>query len=239
VLALCLDKAQAKERMAQWGVATARYQLLGASSLEMFNLPFPVIVKPAKEDASHGLTGASVVYDLPSLAAQVRYVEAEYGAPVLVEQFLPGREFTVSILGGRHPRVFPPSEMQYAPDMPGPPILTYAAKWSPQDPAYQATTLVCPAQLPEDLVEQITQVALAGYRAVGCPAYARVDMRGDAQGVLHILEINPNPDLWPEAGMGLQAKAAGVDYGELVQLIVDLALEEVSADERAAASYAA
>lgn len=238
-LALCLNKAHAKERLAREGVATAQYQLLDSGIVAGFNLPFPVIVKPVKEDASHGLTSRSVVYDAQALAEQVRYVEAEYGAPVLVEQFLPGREFTVSILGGRHPRVFPPSEMQYAPDMPGPAILSYAAKWSPNDPAYQATALVCGAELPEDLVREICEVALAGYRAVVSPAYARVDLRGDAQGTLHVLEINPNPDLWPDAGMGLQTKADGVDYGDLVQMIVDLALEEKRADERTPASHAA
>ena len=238
-LALCLDKAKAKECLLRHGVATARYQLLDTAGLGEFSLPFPVIVKPMKEDASHGLTSRSVVYDIQALAQQVGYVEQEYGTPVLVEQFLPGREFTVSIVGGRRPRIFPPSEMQYAPDMPGPPILSYAAKWSPQDPAYQATTLVCPAQLPEELVQRINAVALAGYQAVGSPAYARVDLRADAEDTLHILEVNPNPDLWPDAGMGLQTKAAGVDYGELVQIIVDLALEERSADERAVAPHAA
>jgi D-alanine-D-alanine ligase len=241
-LALCLNKAQAKECLLRRGVATARFQLLDTATAKQFALPFPVIVKPMKEDASHGLTSRSVVYDAQALAAQVAYVEREYGAPVLVEQFLPGREFTVSILSrgdGQSPRIFPPSEMQYAADMPGPPILTYGAKWSPQDPAYKATTLVCPAQLPQDLVRQINTVALAGYQAVGAPDYARVDLRGDAQGVLHILEINPNPDLWPEAGMGLQTKADGVDYGELVQMIVDLALERRSVDGRAVASHAA
>jgi D-alanine-D-alanine ligase len=246
VLALCLDKAQAKECLLSRGVATARYQLLDSAGVGQFSMPFPVIVKPMKEDASHGLTSRSVVYDTQALAEQVAYVEQEYGKPVLVEQFLPGREFTVSIVGGRHPRIFPPSEMQYAPNMPGPPILSYAAKWSPKDPAYEATTLVCPAQLPQELVERINDVSLAGYQAVGSPAYARVDLRADAAGTLHILEINPNPDIWPEAGMGLQTKAVGVEYGELVQIIVDLALveavnprEERSTDERTAASHAA
>ncbi|MSQ06492.1 MAG: hypothetical protein EXR54_07765 [Dehalococcoidia bacterium] len=241
-LALCLNKAQAKECLASHGVATARFQLLDTATAGQFSMTFPVIVKPMREDASHGLTSRSVAYDTANLVEQVGYVEREYGAPVLVEQFLPGREFTVSIVsggGGRSPRIFPPSEMQYAADMPGPPILTYGAKWSPQDPAYKATTLVCPAQLPAELVQQINRLALAGYQAVGSPDYARVDLRADAQGNLNILEINPNPDIWPEAGMGLQTQADGVDYGQLVQIIVDLALERRRVDELAVASHAA
>jgi len=238
-LELCLNKAQAKERFLALGIPTAKYQLLENQRLDEFVLPFPVIVKAAREDASHGLNQDSVVYNREALARQVEYIQEQYGPPVLVEQFLPGREFTVSIVGGAQPRMFPPSELRYASEWHGPPIMTYAAKWWPDDPAYKATTISWTDHIPNALARQIEEVALAGYRAVGSPPYARVDLRADAQERLHILEINPNPDLWPEAGLASQTKTGGLEYVDLIETIVKLALNVEHAGERPASTHAA
>ncbi len=222
-LALCLNKARTKQLLSARGIPTPPFQLLYSGNLGEFSLHFPVIVKPLQEDASHGLTAQSVVHDPCALARQVCYVEERYSSPTLVEEFLPGREFSVSVLGGQAPRLLSLSELAYSENMPGPKIVSYAAKWLPQDPAYQAITLVCPAQVPEELAQEIKDLALAAHRAVGAPPYARVDLRSDDQGRLFVLEVNPNPDLGPEAGMGLQACAAGLDYAHLILTIMDLA----------------
>jgi ribosomal protein S18 acetylase RimI-like enzyme len=152
-------------------------------------------------------------------------VEQRFGGPVLIEEFLSGREFNVAILGGATPRILPISEIVYSPGMPGPAILTYDAKWSPQHPAYRASLPQCPARLSGDLQQEIEQVALAAYRVVGSPPYARVDLRCDEAGQPKVLEVNPNPDLSPAAGMALQAAAAGWSYGRLIETIVALAIE--------------
>jgi len=222
-LALCLNKARTKQLLAARGIPTPPFQLLHSANIQEFSLDYPVIVKPLQEDASHGLTPQSVVHDPCALACQVGYVQERYGSPTLVEQFLPGREFSVSVLGGQPPRPLPISELAYTGDMPCPPILTYAAKWLPQDPQYQAIKLICPAQVPEDQAREIKNLALAAHKAVGTPPYARVDLRADDRGCLFVLEVNPNPDLGPEAGMGLQARAAGLDYSQLILTIVGLA----------------
>lgn len=222
-LALCLNKARTKQLLSARGIPTPPFQLLHSGNLGEFSLHFPVIVKPLQEDASHGLTAQSVVHDPRALARQVCYVEERYGSPTLVEQFLPGREFSVSVLVGQSPRPLPISELAYSDDIPGPKIVSYAAKWLPQDAAYLAITLICPAQVPEELAQEIKDLALAAHRAVGAPPYIRVDLRSDDQGHLFILEVNPNPDLGPEAGMGLQARAAGLDYTNLILTIMDLA----------------
>jgi ribosomal protein S18 acetylase RimI-like enzyme len=107
--------------------------------------------------------------------------------------------------------------------MPGPKILTFDAKWSPENPAYLSSTPVCPAEVSEEMRRRIEELSLAAYKAVGAPPYARVDLRCDDHERPYVLEVNPNPDLSPEAGLALQAGVAGMCYGELVKSIVGMA----------------
>ncbi len=237
-LALCLDKAKTKDVLVASHLPTAPFQILDSKTVDSIKVDFPVIVKPLREDASHGLNSDSVVHDVRALAVQVLRLEENYGGPVLVESFLPGREFNASVLGGRTPRVLPPTEIEYTADMPGVWILTFAAKWLPQDPAYRGSVVVCPAQIPDSLCHEIEGLAVAAYKAVGSPPYARVDMRADVQGKLHILEVNPNPDLDPEVGMARQSGAAGMTYTELIKAIVGSALEGRKFGRRRVASHA-
>jgi D-alanine-D-alanine ligase len=225
VLARCLDKGTTKDVLEKQGIATAEYQLLDSANIEDLRVPLPAIVKPLREDASHGLGSQSVVLDRSAVKRQVRSVEQRFGGPALVEAFLPGREFNVSILGGPTPQTLPISEIVYSPAVPGPAILTYEAKWSPQHPAYGASLPQCPARLSGDLQREIEQLARDAYRAVGSPPYARVDLRCDRAGRPNVLEVNPNPDLSPAAGLALQAAAAGWSYGRLIERIVALAIE--------------
>ncbi len=238
-LALSLDKGETKRALDAGGVPTPPWKLLRSDEATPSPFEYPVIVKPSKEDASHGLTAQSVVGDPQALDCQVRWVEENYGGPVLVERFLPGREFSATVLGGPTPYVLSPTEIVYAEATPGPQIMTYAAKWRPEDPAYRAVTLQCPAQVSPALAQEIQALALAAHRAVGAPPYARVDLRCDSMGRLYVLEVNPNPDLSPEAGVALQARVAGMEYRDLIKVIVDLALEETQVGKRYAATHAA
>jgi len=224
-LALCLDKARTKERLRSFGVLTADYQVFEKVEPGQFRLEFPVIVKPAREDASQGCNFSSVVYNVSELDRQVEFIVETYRQPALVELFLPGREFNASILGGKNPRVLPPSEIVYAEDYPGPRILTYASKWTTSDPAYKKATPVCPALVEQETMREIEAMALSAHRIVGAPDYARVDLRGDVAGRLHLLEVNPNPDLSPGAGLALQSRTCEMTYKDLVGQIMELALE--------------
>jgi D-alanine-D-alanine ligase len=165
-------------------------------------------------------------------------VAARYGDPALVEVYIDGREFNVTVLGGKTPRVLPISEIVYAHDYPGPRVLTFAAKWLPDHPAYTGALPVCPAQAPEEVCLEAGRLALEACRAVGAPHYARVDLRSDAAGQLFVLEVNPNPDLSPEAGLSGQAKAAGMSYSNLINTILELALEERISVGRQSTAYA-
>jgi D-alanine-D-alanine ligase len=222
VLACCLDKGQTKDLLTRHGIPTPEYRLLWPHDPLDPDLDFPVIVKPAREDASHGLGPDSVVRRLADLELQVRLVVGRYGGPALVERFLEGREFNAAVLGCPLPQVLPITEIVYTDAMPGPHILTFDAKWSPEHPSYRASLPQCPARTGPDLQCQLEDLARAAHRAVGSPPYARVDLRCDGQGRPYVLEVNPNPDLGPQAGLALQARAGGMSYGEVINTIVEL-----------------
>jgi len=224
-LALCLDKAKTKEQLRSNGIPTADFQVMEKTNLAKFSLNFPVIVKPCREDASQGCSFSSVVYNHSDLERQVELIVESYHQPAIVEVFLPGREFNASILGSKNPKVLYPSEIVYAEDYPGPRILTYASKWTPNDPAFKKAVPVCPAPVGPEVLQEIETLALSAHRIAGVPDYARVDIRTDADGRLYLLEINPNPDLSPGAGLAFQAKTYGMSYTDLVERIVILALE--------------
>lgn len=225
VLSLALDKARTKALLEASGVATPSSQLLRPETISLFNLIFPCIVKPPGEDASHGLSEESVVNDLSSLAKQVTLVSSRYNGESLVEEFLPGREFNATVVGNNRPVALPVSEIVYSLPAGTPRILTFAAKWEPESMYFKGTNAVCPAQVSSREQEHISMTALSAYKALGCRGYARVDMRYDRDGRLRVMEINPNPDISPDAGAARQAKAAGMSYNEFIEKIVLLALK--------------
>lgn len=221
----CLDKARAKRILHAAGIRTPRAQVLNADSVSSFHLRLPCIVKPRGEDASHGLSEESVVYEGEALRRQVERVSNLYGGSALVEEFIDGREFNVTVLGNERLKVLPASEIVYDLPQDRPRMLTYRSKWDPEDPYYSATKPVCPADLTPPQRRKLARIASRAFKALGCRGYARVDMRLDADGVFNVLEVNPNPDISPGAGASIQAKAAGMDYPQFIERIVVLALE--------------
>jgi D-alanine-D-alanine ligase len=229
-LLLSLDKVRAKTILAEGGIRTPKYQTLSPENLHLFSLNFPCIVKPIREDASHGLSEESVVNDLDQLASQVSKISQHFRGASLVEEFLEGREFNVTVLGNSKtgPIVLPVAEIVYylPPEMPK--LLTFAAKWHLDSQYYKGTKATCPAEIEDSEKELISLTASTAFRLLGCCGYARVDMRMDAEGILNVLEVNPNPDISPGYGAARQAKAAGMTYKQFIEKIVMLALEEHS-----------
>jgi D-alanine-D-alanine ligase len=225
-LALALDKAKAKKILESDGLRTPRYQSLNPENLNLFHLNFPCIVKPLGEDASHGVSEESVVKDLDQLEKQVKKVSELFGGNSLVEEFLEGREFNVTLLGNKEPVVLPVAEMVYSlpPELPR--LLTFAAKWYEESLYYKGTRATCPAEIEEEERQRISQTALTAFKLLDCRGYARVDMRMDAEGVPNVLEVNPNPDISPGYGAARQAAAAGMSYSQFIEKIVMYALEE-------------
>jgi D-alanine-D-alanine ligase len=226
ILMLALDKAKTKAILEESGIATPRYQVLSPETLSTFNLNYPCIVKPCSEDASHGLSEESVVYEFTSLERQVKLISGFYSGGVLVEDFIDGQEFNATVLGNSECTVLPISEITYSLPLGMPRILTFAAKWEPGSLYFQGTKPICPAQIPESQREGIAEMALAAFRLLCSCGYARVDMRFDREGTLNVMEVNPNPDISPGTGAARQAEAAGMSYTEFIAKIVSLATEK-------------
>ncbi len=188
---------------------------------------FPLIVQPCHEDAGIGLNRDSVVRTKKALRDQVRYILHEYKQPALVQLFLPGREFNVGIIGGKRVQVMPLAEVLYK-DMPPdiPPIMSYAAKWIENSVEYKKTSIVCPAKnVQPQLAQQLNTIALRAFRAIGAWGYGRVDMRLDEEGNPYVLEVNCNASLEEGIGLARSAKKAGIRYPQLLQMVIDAALE--------------
>ena len=227
-LGLALDKFRMKQMLRASGIPVPRGCLCPTGR----KLPcrarrrFPVIVKPVHEDASLGINAHSVCRDLARLERQVSYIHDVYQQDALVEEYLDGREFNVSVLGGERARVLAISEIDFTRMPPEEPrIVSYRAKWDEESVVFQCTVPVCPAEIPERLAKRISRIALASIRAVGCRDYSRVDMRTDAQGDIFVLEVNPNPDISPQAGFARAAYAAGMSYTEMIACITRTALD--------------
>jgi D-alanine-D-alanine ligase len=225
VLRLALDKARVKEALLDNGIMTPAFQLLTPGTIQEFRLQFPVIVKPYGEDASHGVSPESVVDDRAALEEQVARICRSYGGTALVEEFIDGREFNISVIGNSKPLALPVSEIDYTLPAGVPRILTYAAKWDPESAEYQNTRVVCPARITSHKARELEAVALKVFRLLGCRGCARIDMRMDIQGRVNVLEVNPNPDISPGAGAVRQAVADGMTYTGFIAKIVSFSLE--------------
>ncbi|MDZ4247555.1 MAG: ATP-grasp domain-containing protein, partial [Dehalococcoidia bacterium] len=195
-------------------------------NMDRFNLSFPCMVKPRNEDASHGLSESSVVNSFDMLRRQVKNVSDSFGGSALVEEFLAGREFNATVLGNDKIYVLPVSEIVYSLPREVPRILTFAAKWDVDSPYYKGTQAVCPAEIEKHEHHLITETAIAAFRLLGCRGYARIDMRFNDAGQLNVIEVNPNPDISPDAGAARQALAAGMTYTQFVEKIIQLSLEK-------------
>jgi len=224
-LKLGLDKAKSKTILNNAGINTPRFQILNTETVTSFQLDFPCIVKPLSEDASHGLSEKSVVYDFSALEEQVAQVAKYFGGKAMVEEFLDGREFNTTVIGNGRLTSLAISEIVYTLPPGKPRVLTFESKWREDTDYYKNTKAVCPAAINEAEKKQINEIAMTVFRLFGCRGYARVDFRQDAAGQFKVLEVNPNPDLTPGSGAALQAAAAGLTFSQFMEKIISIALK--------------
>jgi D-alanine-D-alanine ligase len=218
--AVCLRKNIVNGILEKAGLPVPRFATIRRGS-PLVSVGFPAICKPAAEDASLGVEQRSVVRNTRALAERVDAM-LEGWDEVLVQRFVDGREVNVGILGDT---VLPIAEIDFR----GMPrgrwrIVTYRSKWHTGSEDDLGAAPRCPARLPMKVANEVRRVALRAWQVVGGHGYGRVDLRIDASGQPWILEVNPNPDIAPDAGLARMAGVAGIDYPALVRSICELAL---------------
>ena len=227
-LGTALNKPRVKEILLHHGIKTPKFQVFRTPEKVTLNdgLDFPLIVKPSREDASVGIADESVVYNMNELRKRVRYIFQEFDQPVLVEQYIEGRELNVAIVGNKKPLVLPISEIDFSGLHEGMhKIVSYDAKWMHGTVAFEGTKGVCPANVTAAQEARLKEIALRCFEIIGCRDYARVDFRLTKDNVAYVLEVNPNPDISDDAGFARSARTHGFTFPQIVGKIVESALE--------------
>ncbi len=222
-LANCQSKVLAKRLLNSVGINTPRFAVFKKPSKKYkHNLRFPLMVKPAFEDASVGIENDSIVSNDKKLKERIEYVFRNFVQPALVEEYIQGRELNVAILGDKNPEALPISEINFD-EMPDHlyNIVSYQAKWDPHHESYHKTIPICPARLPIKTEMKAKEMALKAFKFMGCRDYARVDMRLSKDNELYVLEVNPNPDLTEGAGFMRSMEAAGYSYVRALKKIIE------------------
>ena len=215
-MVMCYDKPMLNTILAANGLPIPAWRV-PTDDTDLDDFPLPAIVKPASEDASIGVDQGAVVTDADELRERVAWAHKEFG-DVIVQQYIAGREIAVAFVSDE---VLPLSEIDFS-TMPEDhwPIVTFEAKWSPNSPDYKGTVPVCPADIDDDLRDRIVTIASDAWKTVRGHGYGRVDFRIDDEGSPWLLEVNPNPDSSPDAGLANMAMAHGWTYDELVMRIL-------------------
>lgn len=231
-LMLAGDKSLTKKVLSFHGVPTPDFATVYRGALDWSHeLAFPLIVKPPQEDASIGVTTASVVHDVKELFERIHDLQAEYQSPVLVERFIDGREFYVGVLGNAHAEALPVVELDFA-GFPAdqPRVASYHAKWTDgagtdaaEHPEFAGTRAVLPDDLDPELVERMQRIAVDAFQALRLRDYARIDLRVSDAGEIFVIEVNPNCYLEKSAEFARAAEKAGTDYDALIGRIAELA----------------
>jgi len=228
-LMLAQDKAIAKKIFAFHGIHTPVFAKSFRGRLDFsHDLHFPVIVKPAREDGSIGIEFSAVVKSIRELMERMDWLHQHFDSPVLIEEYVEGREMYVGILGNDKPEALPIVELDLSKLPEGTPRIAAAeVKWGKGTKAYRDTKSLFPTDLSEETVAQLQQTAIAAYQALELRDYGRVDMRLQSDGRVHVIEVNPNPWLSSRAELTMAARKSGRTYPQLVEEIVDLAMARV------------
>jgi D-alanine-D-alanine ligase len=225
-MTLCLEKPLAQALLASRGLPVPRNTLFVRGDESASSLRFPLIVKPAREDASHGIASESVVRDERQLRARAKYVIEHYAQPALVEEFIDGREINVGLLETpRGLEILPLSEIDYSgfpSDMPH--IVSYAGKWIETSRDWELTKVMPARDLSREQRHRVESVARYAFETLGLRGYGRVDLRLDAKNEPFVIDVNANPDVSPDAGFALAAARASYAYADVVEWIVQSAL---------------
>ncbi|HEK85398.1 MAG TPA: ATP-grasp domain-containing protein [Candidatus Aminicenantes bacterium] len=225
-LGICLDKSRAKEILSYYGIPTPKFWVLEEKEEIPADISFPAIVKPLYEGSSKGIKNNSVVNNRKQLRSRIAEIKKLYNQPAIVEKFLPGREFTVGVLGN-YPdlEILPVVEIDYR-ELPAGanPIYSYEAKWVWDTPEKPLQIFSCPAELSAEIKAKIENLVRETCRILRIRDWARIDLRLDENGEPNIIEINPLPGILPKpednSCLPKAARAAGYTYDQLINRVV-------------------
>ena len=224
VITLSYDKRKVKEILASIGVKVPYGVVLTPEEASTWDL-FPAIVKPANEHCSLTISERSVVYDTESLQEQILLVNNVLNQPALVEDFIDGREFHVSVWNNEPPEMLPPAEMDFTAFSDARERLcTYDSKYLPGSKHYEKIEILIPAPLDEKLLKSLEKVAIKAWKGFGCLDYARFDFRL-RNNEFYLLDINPNNDISVDTSFALAAEMTSYSYSQMTKRIVMMAAE--------------
>jgi len=223
---LAMDKSTAKKIIRYHELYTPYSAVLDKGRVDHAqDIRFPIIVKPASEDASKGIDAASVVHTLKDLLERVSWVHDEFDSPALLEEYIEGREIYAAVLGNDKPEALPLIELDLSKLPDGmPKIAGYEVKFDVTTEAYKVTKSAPARDLDEELVKTIQDTAVTAFRALKLRDYGRLDLRVTDKGKVYVIEANPNPWLDPTAEFAMAAKESGRDYTQMIGEIVELAM---------------
>ena len=220
------DKGNAKKILEFHGIHTPVFARSFRGRLDFsHDLEFPVIVKPAREDGSIGIEFNAVVSSIRELMERIDWLHANFDSPVLIEEYVEGREMYVGVIGNDNPTALPVVELDLSKLPHGMPRIAGAeVKWGRGTRAYRDTKSAVVDDLSEETAAVLQQTAIAVFQALELRDYARIDMRLRPDGRVAVIEANPNPWLASKAEFAMAARRAGRTYSQLISEITDLAL---------------
>ncbi|OPY08780.1 MAG: D-alanine--D-alanine ligase B [Syntrophaceae bacterium PtaB.Bin095] len=222
VLRLSWEKASVKRLLDAQGLPTPAWRIFDRADPGDWSC-YPAIVKPAQEHCSLGVSTEAVVLNREELRTRIAFILDAFKQPALVEDFIDGREFHVSLWGNDPVQMLPPAEMDFSRfgnvrDR----LCTYDAKFLPGSLHYEEIELRLPAPLTEPESDLLMSTLRAAFHAHRCRDFARMDVRL-RDGIFYILDINPNADISSDASMACAAEAAGYSFGAMGSRLVHLA----------------
>ncbi len=231
-LATCLDKARTKEILSYNKIPNAKFVIANTpDDIVNIKLKFPLIVKPVSEGSGKGIFSSSFVENTKDLKREVERIIYEYRQSALVEEFLPGREFTAAVLGnGSEAEVLPIVEINYS-EFPDNfiPIYSYEAKWILDTKENPLNVFHCPADISPELEKAMKDCVLRTYHTLRCKDWSRIDLRLDDRGVPNIIEVNPLPGILPNpeenSCFPKAARTAGLNYIDMINKVLFAAAE--------------
>jgi len=201
-------------------IDTLPFTLIDAIPISEPPFGFPAILKLPAQDGSVGISAENIVFDLSQYRERANYMLSEFGAPVLVEKFVSGREFHSAFVGES---LTATGEIEFKN---GALVVCHKSKWEPGSIEDLNTPPYFPARVDPQKSKKIIRLGYSAFKAIGGRGYGRVDMREDSSGRLFVLEVNPNPDISPGAGFANSFRAKNIAYEAIIQAIIEDAIAQ-------------